>query len=46
MDEKINIPIGIYEKALPYSIDWPQRFEIAKKIGFDYVEISIDESPD
>ncbi|MFV0430706.1 MAG: L-ribulose-5-phosphate 3-epimerase [Alphaproteobacteria bacterium] len=35
---------GIYEKALPKNISWKQRLEAAKKCGFDYVEISIDES--
>lgn len=35
--------IGIYEKALPYSQSWQKRLEMAKNIGFDYVELSIDE---
>lgn len=37
-------PLGIYEKALPKSISWLERLEIAKNLGFDYVEMSIDES--
>lgn len=36
--------LGIYEKALPKNISWRERFEIAKKLGFDYIEISIDET--
>ena len=37
-------PIGIYEKALPNSFTWEQKFKAAKDAGFDYMEISIDES--
>ncbi|MDO4926175.1 MAG: L-ribulose-5-phosphate 3-epimerase [Turicibacter sp.] len=37
-------PIGIYEKALPNSFTWEEKFLAAKKAGFDYMEISIDES--
>lgn len=37
-------PIGIYEKALPDSFTWKEKFQAAKKAGFDYMEISIDES--
>lgn len=37
-------PLGIYEKALPKNITWLERLEIAKKLEFDYVEMSIDES--
>lgn len=36
--------LGIYEKALPKNISWRERFEIAKELGFDYIEISIDET--
>lgn len=37
-------PIGIYEKALPDAFTWEQKFMAAKKAGFDYMEISVDES--
>ncbi len=37
-------PIGIYEKALPNSFTWEEKFTAAKKAGFDYMELSIDES--
>lgn len=37
-------PIGIYEKALPNSFSWQEKLEAAKAAGFDYMEISIDES--
>lgn len=36
-------PIGIYEKALPNALPWVDRFKVAKKMGFDFVEMSIDE---
>ena len=36
--------LGIYEKALDPRDDWDQRLEKAKALGFDYVEISIDEA--
>ncbi|URZ86847.1 L-ribulose-5-phosphate 3-epimerase [Floricoccus penangensis] len=38
--------IGIYEKALPKNISWRERLELAKKLNFDFVEISIDETDD
>ena len=37
-------PIGIYEKALPNAFSWEEKFRAAKLAGFDYMEISIDES--
>ena len=37
-------PLGIYEKAMPSSFTWEQRFQAAKEAGFDFVEISVDES--
>lgn len=36
-------PIGIYEKATPKNITWLERLEFAKELGFDFVEMSIDE---
>lgn len=36
--------LGIYEKALPKGISWQERLQAAKQCGFDYVEMSIDES--
>ncbi len=37
-------PIGIYEKAIPNMYDWADKIRIAKKAGFDFIEMSIDES--
>ena len=39
-----NHRLGIYEKALPKNLSWPERLALAKGCGFDFVEISIDES--
>ena len=36
--------IGIYEKAIPNAFDWETKILVAKQAGFDYIEISIDES--
>ncbi|MDP6543484.1 MAG: L-ribulose-5-phosphate 3-epimerase [Phycisphaerae bacterium] len=36
---------GIYEKALPGTIDWDQKTKSAKTAGFDFVELCIDENP-
>ena len=37
-------PLGIYEKAMPSDFTWAQRFATTKEAGFDFVEISVDES--
>lgn len=37
-------PIGIYEKATPKHFTWAERLAFAKELGFDFVEMSIDES--
>ena len=36
--------LGLYEKALPAEMDWMERLSAAKELGYDYVEISIDET--
>ncbi|MBO4903060.1 MAG: L-ribulose-5-phosphate 3-epimerase [Lachnospiraceae bacterium] len=38
-----NHLLGLYEKALPPEMDWESRLQTAKDLGYDYVEISIDE---
>ena len=40
--DKLNL--GIYEKALPKDIDWVERIKLVKECGYDFVEISIDET--
>ena len=36
--------IRIYEKALPNDFTWLEKMQAAKQAGFDYIEISVDES--
>ncbi len=39
-----KMPVGLYEKALPVELSWEERLAAAGRAGYDYVEISIDES--
>ncbi|WP_321973120.1 L-ribulose-5-phosphate 3-epimerase [Paratractidigestivibacter sp.] len=36
--------LGMYEKAVPNDITWEERLNVARESGFDYVEISVDET--
>ena len=36
--------IGLYEKAMPKTMDWRAMLECARECGYDFVEISIDET--
>lgn len=38
--------LGIYEKALPAELSWKQRLTLALELGFDHMEMSIDETDD
>ncbi len=38
-----DCPLGIYEKALPAG-EWPSLFAHTRELGFDFLEMSIDES--
>ncbi len=44
--DKVNnaYRLGLYEKSMPNTLSWIEKLTIAKEAGFDYVEISIDES--
>ena len=39
-------PVGIYEKALPKDLSWADRFRLARETGYDFLEISVDETPE
>jgi predicted hexulose-6-phosphate isomerase len=39
-----KMPVGLYEKALPAEMCWEDRLTAAGYAGYDFVEISIDES--
>jgi L-ribulose-5-phosphate 3-epimerase len=41
-DKKFRL--GIYEKAMPTELTWEERMLNAKQAGFDFIEISIDET--
>ena len=36
--------LGLYEKAMPGSLTWKEKLLAAKSAGYDFVEISIDET--
>ncbi len=36
--------LGLYEKAMPNSLNWKEKLELTRKSGFDYLEMSVDES--
>lgn len=36
--------LGIYEKALPQDLSWKEKFNLVKKLGFNFLEFSVDES--
>ncbi|WP_210472065.1 L-ribulose-5-phosphate 3-epimerase [Vibrio crassostreae] len=36
--------VGLYEKALPNELSWEDKLSTTKELGFDFLEISVDES--
>ncbi len=43
-DDNNNLSIGLYEKALPAYLSWEERLICAKDAGYDFMELSIDET--
>ena len=39
-----SIPVGLYEKALQKNLSWEERLTITRQTGFDFLEISIDDT--
>ncbi len=39
-----QIPVGIYEKALPITMSWEERLTTSAQAGYDFVEIAIDDT--
>lgn len=37
--------LGCYEKSMPASLSFKEKLETVKKAGFDYMEMSVDETP-
>jgi predicted hexulose-6-phosphate isomerase len=44
MHEPRRYKLGLYEKALPPSLCWEEKFKVARNSGYDYLEMSIDET--
>lgn len=36
--------LGLYEKAMPLDLSWEEKLTLTKESGFDYLEMSIDET--
>ena len=36
--------LGLYEKAAPPELCWKEKLQAAKDAGYDFIEISIDET--
>ena len=41
---KKGYQLGLYEKSMPVTLTWCEKLTAAKDAGFDYVEMSIDET--
>lgn len=41
---KKKYTLGVYEKAMPSDLAWEEKLLAAKEAGYDFVEISIDET--
>ena len=41
---KKGYQLGLYEKSMPVTLTWCEKLTVAKDAGFDYVEMSIDET--
>lgn len=42
--DRNNYQLGLYEKAMPNFLSLKEKLILAKKCGYDYVELSIDET--
>ena len=38
--------LGLYEKSMPNTLSWMEKLQTVKESGFDYMEMSIDETDD
>ncbi len=41
---KKKYTLGLYEKSMPLELSWREKLIAAKEAGFDFIEISIDET--
>lgn len=44
MVNKKEYQLGLYEKSMPSELSWKQKLAYCKEFGFDWLEISIDET--
>lgn len=44
MKNILDCKLGLYEKALPSYLSWEEKLIVVKSLGYDFLEISIDES--
>ena len=42
--DKNRYELGLYEKAMPNNLSWKEKLELTRESGFDYLEMSVDES--
>jgi L-ribulose-5-phosphate 3-epimerase len=42
MQKISQLKIGLYEKAVPLQLSWPEKFAVVKAAGYDFLELSID----
>lgn len=42
--DKNRYELGLYEKAMPNNLTWKEKLELTRESGFDYLEMSVDES--
>lgn len=40
----LKYQLGLYEKSMPTELNWQERLEAAKAGGFDFLELSVDET--
>lgn len=43
---QMKYQLGLYEKAIPAGLSWDEKLEVARKLNYGYVELSIDETND
>ena len=36
--------LGQYEKSMPNTLSWKEKLQLCREFGFDYLEMSVDES--
>ena len=36
--------LGQYEKSMPNTLTWKEKLQLCREFGFDYLEMSVDES--